>query len=240
MLKVNGNQIDSKTIVQNNFNIDTESIISNNNITNKSYVDTTINQNLKIYYSRLNMNMSASITTGIGQKACDISVIEFPISNIIVKLNGILIDVGEGMECYFSGDGGVTKRVGGEAQKGDYLYWNTTRYNLDTTDGIDFIYLTRYYYVTLNSGTTVELNPANDSIVVKYVGDTGTTMNVIIDGVTIVVGNVSGYFVWDIGGDNHQFTTPGETYVDMINGNYYTIWFDGFGSLIYSIKKGGS
>ena len=174
----------------------------------------------------------------VGQKACELAVIEFPISNILIKINGTIVNVGEGLDCYFSPDGSII-RSGGNGQKGDYLYWNSSKYDLDTNDEIDFEYLVGYDYETLNSGTTVSLKPIYESIVVKYVGDSGTTMTVLIDNETILVGNVNNQFVWDIGGPNEHIFTNINEYIDVtINTKDYTIWFDGFGSLIFSVKKG--
>jgi hypothetical protein len=47
-------------------------------------------------------------------------------------------------DAYFSGDGGTTKRIYGEAVKDDLLYWvgSVAKYELDTNDLIDFVYLT--------------------------------------------------------------------------------------------------
>lgn len=47
-------------------------------------------------------------------------------------------------DCFFSGDGGVTARALDAIQAGDDLYWNTSvaGFALDTTDRIDFDYVT--------------------------------------------------------------------------------------------------
>jgi len=239
-MKIQGKQISNASISQSKFDILTDSIVSLSSVTNKEYVDTAIANKATLYYSKLNLNMPANATTGVDQKACDKTVIEFPLSNVLVKINGSLIDAGTTKDCYFSPDG-TTKRVGGAAQKGDYLYWNSTKYNLDAEDEIDFVYLVGYYYAALSGGTTATLNSIYNTLVVKFTGGAGTTMDVIIDGVTIVVGNVLNNFVWDIGGiDEHTFTTANESIIVTINGNPYTIWWDGFGSLIFSAKKGGS
>lgn len=64
-------------------------------------------------------------------------------------------------------------------------------------------------------------------------------MTLTIYGVDFVVGNVNGDFVWDIGGSNETtITTVGNLVIQEVNSQEYTIWFDGFGSLLFSVKKG--
>ena len=238
MISIGGKQIENNSINQSNMFVETNTIISGTSITNKEYVIQIINEKSGgIHQSRLNQHMTANNAT-VGEIACESAVIEFPISSVLVKINGIIVNVGESLDCYFSPDGTII-RSNGNAEKGDYLYWNSSKYDLTINDEIDFDYLVAYDYYTLSGGTTVTLNPVYNSLVVKYTGDSGTTMTVIIDGVSVTVGNVSGQFVWDIGGlDEHTFTTPNESIVVNINGEDYTIWFDGFGSLIFSVKKG--
>lgn len=235
---IRGKQIENNSINQSNMFVETNTIISGTSVTNKQYVIQQINEKSGgIHQSRLNQHMTAN-NASIGEKACDSAVIEFPISNILIKVNGTIVNVGEGMDCYFSPDG-VIIRSNGYGQKGDYLYWNSSKYNLSTDDEIDFNYLVAYAYYTLSGGTSITLNPIYNNLVVRYTGDSGTTMVVIIDNISITVGNVNGNFVWDIGGlDEHTFTSSNESIVVTINGENYTIWFDGFGSLIFSVKKG--
>ena len=235
---IKGKQLNNSTIEQRNVYIENDSITSGTSVTNKQYLYNLINEKLGgIHHSKLNQHMTANNAT-IGQKACELAVIEFPISNILIKVNGTIVNVGESLDCYFSPDGTII-RTGGNAQKGDYLYWNSSKYNLTIDDEIDFEYLVGYDYETLNSGTTVSLKPIYESIVVKYIGESGTTMDVIIDGNTITVGNINDQFVWDIGGDDEHIFTNINEYINVtINTKEYTIWFDGFGSLIFSVKKG--
>lgn len=239
MQKIQGKQIQNETIEQRSMIIETDLIINNNSVTNKQYVINRVNQSLSgIYQSRLNLNMTASGATS-GELACEKGIIEFPLSSVMVKLNGILMDVGSDKDFYFSPDGGNTKRENGYAEKGDKLYWNSTDYNLDDEDEIDIIYLVGYDYIDGYSGDTVQLNPIYNSIVVKFNGDVNETMSVIINGDTIIVGNVGGNFIWDIGGSNeYTFTEVGDSILVNIGGEDYTIWFDGFGSLIFSVRKG--
>jgi uncharacterized delta-60 repeat protein len=237
--KIKGGQISNSTIEQQNLNITTESVTGLTSVTTQGYVITAINANAGlIKQSWLNQNMTANAAT-VGELASDTAVIEFPISNVMVKINGVLINVGSGQDCYFSPDGGTTIRTGGLAQKADYLYWNSSQYNLEANDEIDFVYLVAQEHFVLNAGSSVVLNPMYNTLVVKYEGGTGTTMTVTIDGNNYTVGNVAGQFVWDIGGiDEHTFTTSNEAILVNINGEDYTVWFDGFGSLLFSVKKG--
>lgn len=106
------------------------------------------------------MNMAANPSGAtVGELACETRVLEFPISNIQVKVNNINVTVGENEDCYFSPDGGLTIRTGGSADKGDYLYWNSTRFDLESDDEIDFIYLTAIETVELAASSTIELDP---------------------------------------------------------------------------------
>lgn len=101
----------------------------------------------KLTYSLANLNMAAEVTTQDGDLACNDPVGEKPQSPIRVQVNGIEVNVGPDLDCYFSPDG-TNKRAVGEETKGDFLYWNGSviGYELDTIDEIDFIYL---IYVTL-------------------------------------------------------------------------------------------
>jgi len=175
----------------------------------------------------------------VGNLACEKGVIEFPLSPVMIKLNGVLMSVGPDKDFFFSPDGGTTKRENGYALKGDKLYWNSSDYNLEDDDEIDLIYLVGYDYVEGVSGSTVELNPIYKSLVVKFTGEPGETMFVVINGSTIEIGNVGGNFVWDIDGDEeYTFTEINESIVVTVGEEDYTIWFDGFGSMIFSVKKG--
>jgi len=238
-MPIKGKQIIDNSIPQEKLNIETDSIIYDTDITNKEYVDTTVDEHVKnIRYNKLNRNMQA-LNAGIGDKACNIAIIEFPKTNVRVIVNGADVNVGPNLDCYFSPDNGITKREQGEEQKGDFLFWNSNKYMLDSSDEIDFIYLVSYVYIMKEENSYVALvSPFND-LVVEYTGASGTSMTVNLENTNILVGNVNGNFVWDIGGSNeHTFTYIDESYVITINGEDYTIWYDGPGSLIYSIKKG--
>ncbi|MFA5586842.1 MAG: BspA family leucine-rich repeat surface protein [Saccharofermentanales bacterium] len=239
MKKIEGKQIKDGTIEQRSMKVLSDSITENNSVTNKEYVLEKVNQSISgLYQACLNLNMESNNAT-VGELACESGVIEFPLSPVMVKLNGILMSVGPDKDFYFSPDGGTTKREGGFAEKGDKLYWNSSDYDLDDQDEIDLVYLVGYEYIEGGEGDTVELNPIYNSIVVKFNGGLSETMIVVINGTEIDVGNIGGQFVWDIDGDDeHTFTEVGESIVVEINGEEYTVWFDGFGSLIFSIRKG--
>jgi len=98
-------------------------------------------------YSKANLNMSALVTTIDGSLACSSPIIDRPIasSHVRVFINGVELSTGGNsvVDCYFSADGGITRKILGDERQGDLLYWNgsVANYNLDTIDLIDFIYL---------------------------------------------------------------------------------------------------
>jgi len=101
-------------------------------------------------FSPSNLNMNANITVNDGDLACDISIIDKPLLNSYVRvfINGIEVNTGGKTypyDCYFSSDGGITIRNNGDERIGDKLYWNGSiaEYNLDQTDLIDFVFLTK-------------------------------------------------------------------------------------------------
>jgi len=65
---------------------------------------------------------------------------------VMVIVNGLEVRVGNGtkvgVDCYFSGDLGVTARASGALTSDDFLYWNfsVAGYQIADTDTIDFIY----------------------------------------------------------------------------------------------------
>ena len=66
-------------------------------------------------------------------------------SYVIVDINGILLDVGNGnrdQHVYFSNDNGKTAKAIIDIEAGDELFWNgdIVGYNLDTKDELSFIY----------------------------------------------------------------------------------------------------
>jgi len=101
-----------------------------------------------------NKGMTAATTTVDGDLACPTPVALTPASS---SANGGYIGVGinpafpyivgdgtkVGVDCYFSGDGGVTARLLRDVVAGDFLYWNMSvaGFNLDATkDQVSFFY----------------------------------------------------------------------------------------------------
>jgi photosystem II stability/assembly factor-like uncharacterized protein len=241
-MKIKGKQIDDSTLIQSNLNITTDSITHLSAVTNVLYLQQEVDYKIgDINFAVLNNDMPALNTLISGDLACNKHIIEYPISNVRVKVNGIEVNVGGKnypYDCYFSGDSGVTARSIGQEIKGDYLYWNNSNYNLDTNDEIDFNYIVNYKYYNLLSGSTTTFNDKYNNMVVEYTGDPSSTSTVIIDSVSFTVGNVGGSFVFDIGGSfEHTFTYILETITIDVNGNDYDIVWDGFGSLIFSVAK---
>lgn len=147
-MNIKGKQIADNTITQELLNITTDSIVSANNITNKEYVDTSVNSaftNITNNLSNLNMDALATTPNSGFMLACNTGLLAVPMSLVAVTVNGVEVNVGVGLDCAFSGDNGVTFREVGTEELGDLLYWNTEsgKYQLETTDVIDFCYLTK-------------------------------------------------------------------------------------------------
>lgn len=94
-----------------------------------------------------NLNMSGiSIGTHVdGDLACESPIGGYPISNVRVFINGVEVNVGADLDCFFSPDGGTTKRSITGAVHGDFLHWNgsVAGYQIDDIDTIDFVYLVK-------------------------------------------------------------------------------------------------
>ena len=93
--------------------------------------------------------MTANLTDISNNIACDTSIIDVPLlkSYVRVFINGVEVSVGGKLypfDCYFSNNG-IDVRIIGDERVGDKLYWNSSvaGYDLDSTDLIDFVYLTR-------------------------------------------------------------------------------------------------
>lgn len=101
-------------------------------------------------FSTSNLNMVANVTNNINTLACDTVIIDVPLihSYVRVFINGVEVNSGGNVypfDCYFSGDDGLSVRLRGDERTGDKLYWNgsVAGYELDSTDLIDFVYLTK-------------------------------------------------------------------------------------------------
>ena len=97
----------------------------------------------EITYSVDNLNMAGLVTINDGDLCCATPVIGYPQSAVKVFINGVEVNVGATLDCYFSPDGGTTKRTLLNVIHGDKLYWNGTLagFQIDTIDLIDFEYL---------------------------------------------------------------------------------------------------
>lgn len=95
--------------------------------------------------SATNKNMVASLTTSDGDVGCATGLASSLTGWVLVMVNGMSARVGNGvktLDCYFSGDAGVTARTVGALQSGDLLYWNGSiaGYQLTPSDVIDFVF----------------------------------------------------------------------------------------------------
>lgn len=111
---------------------------------NKEYVDNTVDS---INYS-LDINLTAISGTSGQYLATNTAIQSVPITYVRVNINSLEVNVGNGTkiaDCYFSADGGTTAKTFANVAQGDNLYWNgdVAKYQLELTDEIDFIYLTR-------------------------------------------------------------------------------------------------
>jgi len=101
-----------------------------------------------------NTNMLALSTNSGSTLACSTPITSgnVPGSKVAVFINGVQYNVGNLVsdDCYFSSDGGSTKRISGNEDAGDLLYWNyvtgnpVSGFDLNTSvpDKITFIHLT--------------------------------------------------------------------------------------------------
>jgi len=95
-----------------------------------------------------NKNMTASVTASDNDQATATTVAATPAldGHVSVLVNGLSVLVGDGtkvaVECYFSGDAGVTARSIAAITAADTLHWNgsVAGYQLAATDRIDFDY----------------------------------------------------------------------------------------------------
>jgi hypothetical protein len=143
MKRVKNKQIKDYSVTQDKFNLETPLSAQTSLVATVEYVKQV--SGVTAVYSDSNLNMAGLVTTSDGDLACNTAIIDSPTSIVNVYINGLIVDVGNGVNdmCYFSNDSGITKRAKGTEQQGDYLYWlgSVAEYQLDTTDEIDFIYL---------------------------------------------------------------------------------------------------
>lgn len=107
-------------------------------------------------------------------------------SNINVFINGININVGNGIktrDCYFSSDGGATAKNFSNLQIGDLLYYNKTisGYKLDNVDKINFDYLCESSE-SITQGSGSYINYGNYLVADGVSLDGGDYINIYLDG----------------------------------------------------------
>lgn len=148
MVKIKGKQIADATITQDKMNITTASVVIATDVTTKEYVDNAVNSGMtNLSYSSSDFNITASTTSGTDPiLACTRRVTDVPQGGIRVFVNGIEVNVGSGLDCFFApeGSGTPTPRAFGSEAQLDYLWWNPSvaPYQLETSDSIDYVYMT--------------------------------------------------------------------------------------------------
>lgn len=148
MIKLQGKQISDNTITQNNLNLLTPNSGDTKSGATVDYVNYYVDINKSVEHLSINNKDMAALST-VGHTgvtlACNTPILEQPLSNsyITVTINNIIVEVGPTKCCFFSGDSGITARNVGDAQMGDYLFWNmgVAVYALESDDRIDFDYI---------------------------------------------------------------------------------------------------
>tara|TARA_B110001450_G_scaffold171976_1_gene160442 strand:- start:211 stop:2106 length:1896 start_codon:yes stop_codon:yes gene_type:complete len=96
--------------------------------------------------TRVDYNQNPSATSSDGDTTgLTITYTPFGDGAVIVKVNGLQINIGNGAKdqaAYFSADGGTTAKSVADIAAGDTLYWmgSIATYELETDDGLDFVY----------------------------------------------------------------------------------------------------
>jgi hypothetical protein len=108
-----------------------------------------------------------------------------PAGYVGVFVDGYEASVGDGVkvgvDCYFSGDGGVTPRPQAAIQATDLLYWNgASAFPLATTDRVDFWYSTGAAGGMGPKQCTVQQTTANRVVITFAPGNLQTGFVVII------------------------------------------------------------
>ncbi len=112
------------------FNSGTNMLVFNSGETTESMVDLSSLKNVSGSTSLIsisNSNMSALNTSNVSPVACSTALVNnITGSKVCVFINGVQVSVGSLStdSCYFSDDGGSTKRNSGDEIVGDLLYWN--------------------------------------------------------------------------------------------------------------------
>jgi len=150
-IQIKGKQIEDSTLTQANMNITTTSVLTSTNATTMEYVDNAIQSGMSnMTYSNSNVDMIGENTTGSDpilavSEANGGRVIQIPVGGIKVYINGIEVNVGVSLDCFFApeGTGTPTPRVYGSEQQNDFLWWNpaVAGYQLENTDSVSYVYL---------------------------------------------------------------------------------------------------
>ena len=96
--------------------------------------------------TRVDYNQTTSVTSSDGDTTgATITYTPFSDSAVIVKVNGLQINLGDGVKnqaVYFSADGGTTARLVADIAANDTLYWmgSIAGYQLEADDEIDVVY----------------------------------------------------------------------------------------------------
>tara|TARA_B110000285_G_scaffold205388_1_gene243101 strand:+ start:1004 stop:2881 length:1878 start_codon:yes stop_codon:yes gene_type:complete len=88
-------------------------------------------------------NFTPSVTVVDGDTTgAAITYTPFQDGGVEVLVNGVGINLGAGLDCYFSSDGGTTAKLEADIEAADILYWNgsVAGYQLEADDDIDFTY----------------------------------------------------------------------------------------------------
>lgn len=151
-MKIKGKQILNATITQNNMGITTASVVSENCVTTKEYVELAIQSGVSnMVYSTHNVDMTPENTSGATPMlaitlASGGRIVDIPQGGVRVYVNGVEVNVGVGLDCFFAPEdsGTPTPREFGSEQQNDYLWWNPSvaPYQLESTDSITYTYLT--------------------------------------------------------------------------------------------------
>lgn len=99
-------------------------------------------------WTRDDKRLAALATSGDNDPAIASAITNTPANGyVMVTLNGVEVSVGDGtksgVDCYLSGDGGVTPRALTAVVQGDTLHWNgsVAGFQLTTADRISLHYL---------------------------------------------------------------------------------------------------
>lgn len=154
-MNLKGKQLKDGALTQEKLNVTTDSVTSLGKVTTKEWAEQNVVNHIEtLTYSESNLNMTALATTVDSGSvlACNTAIVDVPQSMVIVRVNGVDVNIGAidtKYDGFFSPDGAVVRAKGAE-QQGDRLYWNTddgyAAYQLEVTDKIDFEYLKKDSY----------------------------------------------------------------------------------------------